>query len=128
MKFADLKPETIEKLKLRRYDHIVEKHEGPFNWKWQIERGECEFIKAGEYFILLPVYLEQIPNIKILRVIESKDGNSLTIFLQDTTYYDDDFSSGFLAVCEKFAGEDFYTATVYHEWFIIDSYEDKHQK
>ena len=86
MKFADLNQETIEKLKVRRYDRIVEKHEGPETWKWQIERGECEFIKTGEHFILLPVYLEQIPNITILRVIESKDGKSLTIFLKDTTY------------------------------------------
>ena len=41
MKFADLKPEIVEKLKTRRYDRIVEKHEGPRDWKWQIEHGEC---------------------------------------------------------------------------------------
>lgn len=121
MKFADLKPETIEKLKTRRYDRIVEKHEGPERWKWQIEHGECEFIQTGEHFILLPVYLEQLPNITILRVIESKDGNALTVFLKDTTYYDEDFMSGFMTVCEKFADEDFFTATVYHEWFIIEN-------
>ena len=123
MKFADLDQETIEKLKVRRYDRIVEKHEGPETWKWQIEGGECEFIKTGEHFILLPVYLKQIPNITILRVIESKDGKSLTIFLKDTTFYEDDFMTGFMAVCEKFKGEDFFTAIVYHEWFIIN-YED----
>jgi hypothetical protein len=121
MKFSELTPETIEKLKTRRYDRIVEKHEGPETWKWQIERGECQFIETNGHFILLPVYLEQIPNITILRVIESKDGGALTVFLKDTTYYDDDFMSGFLAVCEKFAGENFYTATVYHEWFILDN-------
>ncbi|CAN5832566.1 hypothetical protein BH20ACI4_BH20ACI4_28950 [soil metagenome] len=125
MKFADLDNQTIESLKVRRYDRIVEKHEGPERWKWQIEHGECEFIKAGEHFILLPIYLEQIPNITILRVIESKNDKSLTVFLKDTTYYgDDDFSSGFMAVCEKFEGEDFFTAIVYHEWFIIN-YDDE---
>ena len=123
MKFTDLKPETIEKLKTRRYDRIVEKHEGPERWKWQIEHSECEFIQTDEHFVLLPVYLEQLPNITILRVIESKDGNALTVFLKDTTYYDDDFMSGFMAVCEKFADEDFFTATVYHEWFIIENSE-----
>ncbi len=85
MKFADIDQETIEKLKVRRYDRIVEKHEGQWDWKWQIQANECEFIKAGEHFVLLPVYLEQIPNITILRIIESKDGKSLTIFLKDTT-------------------------------------------
>lgn len=121
MKFAELKPETIEKLKTRLYDRIVEKHEGPERWKWKIEHGECEFIQTGEHFVLLPVYLEQLPNITILRVIESKDGNALTVFLKDTTYGDDDFFSGFMAVCERFAGEDFFTATVYHEWFVLDN-------
>ncbi len=123
MKFADLDRKTVEKLKVRRYDRIVEKHEGPWDWKWQIEGGECEFIAADEHFILLPVYLEQIPNITILRVIESKDGKSLTVFLKDTTFDEDDFFSGFMAVCEKFEGKDFFTAIVYHEWFIIN-YEE----
>lgn len=123
MKFADLKSETIEKLKTRRYDRIVEKHEGPERWKWQIEHGECEFIQANGHFILLPIYLEQLPNITILRVIESKDSNALTVFLKDTTYDDDDFMSGFITLCEKFADEDFFTATVYHEWFIIEHSE-----
>ncbi len=120
MKFADLDRKIIEKLKVRRYDRIVEKHEGPWDWKWQIEADECEFIKTGAHFILLPVYLEQIPNITILRIIESKDGKSLTVFLKDTTFYEDDFFSGFMAVCQKFEGEDFFTAIVYHEWFIIE--------
>lgn len=123
MKFADLDQKTIEKLKVRRYDRIVEKHEGPENWKWKIEHSECEFIKTGEHFILLPVYLEQLPNITILRVIESKDSNTLTVFLKDTTYDNDDFFSGFVAICEKFADEEFFTATVYHEWFILEKAE-----
>lgn len=122
MKFADLKPETIEKLKVRRYDCIIEKHEGPETWKWQINSDECEFIKIDEQHILLPVYLKQIPNITILRVIESKDESFLTIFLKDTTFYgDDDFMSGFMAVCKKFDGENFFTAVVYHEWFVLDN-------
>jgi hypothetical protein len=63
MKFADLNPETVEKLKTRRYDRIVEKHEGPWDWKWQIEHGECEFLPVGNHFILLPVYLDQLPSL-----------------------------------------------------------------
>ncbi len=121
MKFTDLTSETIEKLKTRRYDRIVEKHEGPWDWKWQIEHGECEFIQVGEHFVLLPVYLEHLPNITVLRDIESKDSNVLIVFLKDTTYDDDDFFSGFIAVCEKFTDEDFFTTTLYHEWFIIEN-------
>lgn len=94
-----------------------------FMWKRQIEADECEFIKTGAHFVLLPVYLEQIPNITILRIIESKDDKSLTVFLKDTTFDEDDFFSGFMAVCQKFEGKDFFTAIVYHEWFIIN-YEE----
>jgi hypothetical protein len=123
MKFANLKSETIAKLKTRHYDRIVEKHEGPWDWEWLIEHGECEFIQASEHFVLLPVYLEQHPNIRVLRVVESKDDKTLTVFLKDTTYDDDDFFSGFVAVCERFTNEEFFTATVYHEWFIIENSE-----
>ena len=123
MKFSELPPEAVESLKERRYDRIIEKHEGPERWKWQIEHGECEFIQIGEHFVLLPVYLEHFPNITILRVVESKDSKVLTVFLKDTTFYDDDFMSGFVAVCEKFVGEEFFTAIVYHEWFIVENSE-----
>ena len=34
-----------------------------------------------------------------------------------------DFFSGFVAICERFAGEEFFTAIVYHEWFIIENSE-----
>ncbi len=123
MKFSELPAETVERLKERRYDQIVEKHEGPWDWEWQIEHDECESIQVGGYFILLPVYLKHHPNITILRVVESKDENVLTIFLKDTTYDNDDFFSGFVAICERFAGEEFFTAIVYHEWFIIENSE-----
>ncbi|MDQ3062701.1 MAG: hypothetical protein M3R14_07540 [Acidobacteriota bacterium] len=123
MKFADLKSETIEKLKTRLYDRIVEKHEGPWDWKWQIEHSECEFIQADGHFILLPVYFKHHPNISILRVVESNDEKVLTVFLKDTTYDDDDFFTGFVAICERFVGEEFFTAIVYHEWFIVENSE-----
>jgi hypothetical protein len=67
----------------------------------------------------LPVAQLQHANITILRTIWSADGRSLTLFLKDTTRYDDTFSSGFLAVCDRIPGEAFFLAIVYHEWFII---------
>ncbi len=51
-------------------------------------------------------------------------GQSLTIFLKDTTFVDDPemeiFWGGFVAVCDKMPGETFYIAILYHEWFIIE--------
>ncbi len=38
-------------------------------------------------------------------------------FMED----DDPFFSGFLAVCDRLVGENFYLAVVYHEWFVIDN-------
>jgi hypothetical protein len=45
----------------------------------------------------------------------------LTIFLRDTTYGQEWYDAGFLAVCERLPGEDFYLATVYHAWFIFQN-------
>jgi hypothetical protein len=70
--------------------------------------------------VLLPVERSQHANITIIRTIWSADGQSLTLFLKDTTHYDDKFSSGFLAVCDKIPGETFFLAVVYHEWFITE--------
>nr|WP_232826346.1 hypothetical protein [Cyanothece sp. BG0011] len=72
-------------------------------------------------WVLLPIENLSHANITILRTIWSENGNSVTLFLKDTTYDDDPFFSGFLAVCDRLVGEDFYLAVVYHEWFIIDN-------
>ena len=59
--------------------------------------------------VLLPVGKEYHPNITILRSIWSADGNSVTVFLPDTTYYEDDpFMTGFRAVCDRVVGEEFF--------------------
>ena len=121
MKIADLSPETIDKIKQIRYDRIYEKHEGPWKWESEFEYGEVEFINMLGYDVLLPIEKEYFPNITPLRIIPSADGNTLTIFFQDTSFYKDKFDSGFLAVCEKMPNETFFIATVYHEWFILDN-------
>jgi len=74
MKFSELSNKVLERLKQRRYDLILQKHEGGWTWESLIKYNECEFIKAGEHFVLLPIYSESYPNIKILRVVESVDG------------------------------------------------------
>ena len=130
MKVADLSPELLETIKAVRWDRIIEKHEGPEDWEYQLgyrseyieltEADDAEFLEIGGYFVLFPVARKRHPNITILRVIPSADGNTLTIFLKDTTYGDGMFEAGYMSVCEKVKGEDFFLATLYHEWFIIE--------
>ena len=77
------------------------------------------------YHVLLPVYKEHHPNITILRCIVSDNGQTLTLFLKDTTYVDNPdeeiFFAWFVAICDKVPGEEFFIAILYHEWFIIEN-------
>lgn len=120
MNLANLAAETIEKIKTYRLDRIIEKHEGPESWESFLQYYDLEFLQFNEHDVLLPVDRKHHPNITLLRCIESADGQSLTLFLKDTTYEDNPFFAGFLAVCDRVPGEDFFLAIVYHEWFIID--------
>ncbi len=36
-------------------------------------------------------------------------------------YGDDMFDSGYIAVCDRLQGEDFFLAILYHEWFIVNN-------
>jgi hypothetical protein len=129
MEVANLSPEILAKIKVIKWDRIIEKHEGPESWASVLEYYDPEFLEIEGRWILLPIGREQHQNISILRTIWSEDGNSLTLFLKDTTYDDDPFCSGYLAVCDhifdvalrdRLQDEQFYVAIVYHEWFIIE--------
>ena len=120
MKLENLSPETIDKIKLVRWDRIIEKHEGPENWESVLRYYEPEFIEVEGRWVLLPVEKSHHANITILRSIWSADGNSLTLFLKDITYDDDSFFSGFMAVCDRVKDESFFIAILYHEWFVIE--------
>ncbi len=117
-----LSPKIKKKIKYCQWDRILEKHEGPENWRYKLK--DVEFMDIRGHQVLLPIPREQHPNITILRCIEGDDGQSLTIFLKDPTYVqkpdDEKFFAGFMAVCDKFPGEDFFLATLFHEWFIIE--------
>ena len=121
MKVAELSPETLATIKSYRWDRIIEKHEGPEDWDSVFKYHHPEFIAIENYHVLLPIAQEHHANITILRCIPSQDGNTLTLFLKDTTYEDDSFFSGFLAICDRFPGQDFFLAHVYHEWFIFEN-------
>jgi hypothetical protein len=120
MKLTDLSSATIEKIKSVRWDRIIEKHEGPENWKSVLQYYEPEFMTVDDHSVLLPIEQSHHPNITILRSILSADGNSLTLFLTDKTYDDDPFFCGYMAVCDRVSGENFFLAILYHEWFVIE--------
>ncbi|MBW4551510.1 MAG: hypothetical protein KME35_10420 [Aphanocapsa sp. GSE-SYN-MK-11-07L] len=107
-------------MKTIRWDRIIEKHEGPEDWGSVFRYHEPEFMMIDDHSVLLPIEQSRHPNITILRTIWSADGQSLTLFFKDTTYEDDPFMSGYLAVCDKVPGEEFFLTVVYHEWFIIE--------
>ena len=126
MRFNELSPATLERIRTYRYDRIIEKHEGPEEWTSILKWYDPEFLEITGHQVLLPVGRDQHVNITILSCIPSADGKYLTIFLKDTTYSGDDpkwemFSAGFLAICEKLPEEQFFLAIVYHEWFIVEN-------
>jgi hypothetical protein len=123
MKLADLSPTVLRCVRKLRWDRIIEKHEGPESWDAEFEYGDPEFIRLAGFDVLLPVNKKQHRNISLLRCIVGDSGRSLTLFLKDTTYShspdDPVFDAGFIAVCDRFPGKEFFVAIVYHEWFII---------
>ena len=123
MKIAQLSEETLAKIKTVRWDRIIEKHEGPDSWDSIFSYCQPEFMEIEGRWILLPVEASHHQNMTVLRTIWSVDGNSLTLFLKDTTFYDEWYMCGYMAVCDRFKGEDFFLAILYHEWFIIDKNE-----
>jgi hypothetical protein len=126
VKLKDLSNETLQKIKAYRYDRLVEKHEGPFNWEGVLKYYEPEFLELEGRFVLLPLDRSRHANITILRTVVDKEDNTLTIFLKDTTYSDspDDelFTAGFVAICDKVPNENFFITIFYHEWFILEEH------
>ncbi|VXD16752.1 hypothetical protein [Planktothrix paucivesiculata] len=122
MKFSDLSQQTLEKINTLRWDRIIEKHEGPESWESVLRWQTVEILEIEGRSVLLPIDQSQHYNLTILRTIWSANGNSVTLFLKDTTYYDD-FMSGYLAICDQLKEDNLFVAIVYHEWFIIDNKE-----
>ncbi|MEK7253113.1 MAG: hypothetical protein AAB316_00080 [Bacteroidota bacterium] len=143
MKIKDLSPATLAAIKKTRYDQIVGgKHEGPEKWSgvfvkhdprsqqfyatWQKEFPESkpasdpEFMQVGGAAVLLPFGSNYHADIVILHYFFSEDRSKLVLYIKDLSYVEDPaFRSGFIAICDKFDGEDFYLATFYHEWFML---------
>lgn len=125
MKVAHLSDQVLKKIRRLRYDRIIEKHEGPFDWKDELKYGSPEFMNIEGHAVLLPVDRKQHRNITTLRCIVSERQQSLTIFLKDTTFIDDPecafFQAGFVAICDRVPREDFFVTVLYHEWFVVEN-------
>lgn len=139
MSIDDLSPETLARLSASRWDRIIEKHEGPETWERKLRvrnyspddiiyrlepdfdpvAARPEFMFIGDYWTLLPVSRKQHANITILHHFLSEDHGKLVIYLKDTTYDDSLLGAGYVTICDR-QPENFYLATLYHEWFIID--------
>jgi hypothetical protein len=127
--------ETREKISHSWFDRMIEKHEGPFNWKYLLNRSPetdemmykfypdynpiaeiPEFIDVDDTFsVLLPRGRKHNANLKFLHYFLSQDSKKIVIYLTDSTFEENE---GFLAICDLVEPENFYIATVYHEWFI----------
>jgi len=55
MRLSELSDDQLAAIRTYRYDGIVEKHEGPWNWSDVLEYEPPEFLMAGKYAVLLLV-------------------------------------------------------------------------
>lgn len=117
MLLRDLPEEVRLRLDKLRFDRMIEKHEGPWDWNWWLE--EAEFFGVDGRFVLLPLPAEDLPNIKVIRVVLSQDEQTLILYHLDTTYEQEEMLAGRVAICERFPNAEFYVAMFYHEWYTI---------
>lgn len=121
MKLADLSQETLEKIEMMQWDRITENYEGLWGWESVLRSSKPDFLIIDEHPVLLPVDCGYHSNITILRTIWSADNRSLTLLLRDVTCRDKNSRNDkYIAICNRIAGEDFFLAILYHEWFLID--------
>jgi len=125
MKRSSLSTTVLDQIKTWRWDRIIEKHEGPERWRARSNTT----IRSSSRSQVIQFSCRWTASITrtftILRCIASEDHRTLTIFLKDTTYVtdprDEYFAAGYVAVCERFPGQDFYVAILYHEWFMVEN-------
>lgn len=132
MKVADLSPERRAWLMRARWDRIIEKHEGPEGWRWQLTydgpvEERPEFLTLDGYEVLLPVAAAEHPKISALWILPSEEGRILTIYLKNMQWAEwypprpgetPWAEVGFLAICERAPEAHWYVTILYHEIFL----------
>ena len=110
MTIKDLSSSLLATLKETRYDRIIEKHEGPATWSWELpdesrkERmkemygdrdldfdldAHADFLEIGGVQVLLPVGNDHHENMTFLHHFFSEDRQKIVLYIKDTTYDDD---------------------------------------
>ena len=128
MRLLDYPESVLARIRRLRFDRMIEQHEGPEDWASFLKYYPLETVQIEGKDVLLPIALEQHPNITIRRCKVGAGGDVLTIFLKDTTHVrdpqDELFMAGFLAVCERLPDTQLFVVVVYHEWFIVPFIRD----
>lgn len=145
MKLEDLSSETIEKLSRKRYDNYMRKHEGPEDWGFFLKPMEAsslvfamdsdfipenhmaELIEIENEWVLLPLEKKRHEKLTILHHFFSEGRQKLVLYIKDNNYETSPFEAGYVAICDLFFPEEFYVATFYHRWFMIDYDETARQ-
>ena len=129
MLLSDLSPETLARIKSWRFDRISRKARGPGILTDLFEWADLESDGPRRAPIRAPTGLRRtsIPNITVLRSYASPDGESITLFLKDTSlarYYSPDpgavLGQGSWPSADR-VEPDLYVAVVFHEWFIVEN-------
>lgn len=137
-RLASLSAEARKWVEQQRFDRFIEKHEGPWSWDYlvsprpyemydsaiggmqTVQSLGAEFLMIEGRVVLLPVDQENHPHIHIQRVIVGEGGASLIVFLTDTTWGDDPFSIGRVAICDRVPDDDWYLCHLYHQRYATD--------
>ena len=85
MKVSDIPSAVRQRIATRRFDWLIEKHEGPWPWDHWLRDDELEFVRVNNFDVLLPLEREQQANVTVLRWIVGDGDHTLTVFLKHTT-------------------------------------------
>ena len=111
--------------------HFIALPQEPSRGSERTEEDLAEFLNFEGFDVLLPVPRSHHPYIRLIRLIPSADGRTLTLFLHDSFHRDwfrDAWGAryGFLAVADRYRewGSNFYLASYYHFSYLLrDDYE-----
>ena len=124
MKFAEVSDDIRGKIASWRWDRIIEKHEGPHSWESTLRYSDVDFLEVEEKQILLPLDSEQRNQLEIRKIMTTQSQNEVILYLINHWYKQFGYKEqhcGFIAICEKFPEQNFFVATAYHEWFVIEN-------
>lgn len=91
------------------------------------EEDLADFLNFNGFDVLLPVDGKHHPDLRLIRLIQSHDSQTLTLFLHDSyhkSWFQDNWGAryGFLAVADRYQkfGCDFYLASYYHFSYLLN--------